>query len=66
MTLGWVTIMTAGANDDERCPSWDRLDEAVDAFVRCQATDEQHALAISPWIGCESLDISPTVDDPSA
>jgi hypothetical protein len=40
VVLGWVTIMTAGADHDQRSPSGDGLDEPVDALVRCQPTDE--------------------------
>ena len=47
VTLRWVTIMTVRANDGQRRPSWDRLDQPVDAFVGRQATDEQNAPAIS-------------------
>jgi hypothetical protein len=65
-TFGQIWIVAGGADDVQLRMLGKRFDQAVDAFVRGQPSDEENAATASIGIGPKARGICPSVHDPSS
>jgi glycosyltransferase involved in cell wall biosynthesis len=64
VAFGRIRVVPRGADDAQLGILWERLDQAVDALVWRQPSDEEDAATAEVRVGPEAIGIRPSIHDP--